>query len=272
MIIESLIQQFERDGFLVLPQVLSRDVVSQLVMAGDKWIASDHQTQREVMGTQTDSFRNCVALDDLFLDLLAHQKVLPYVVRLLGPDIKLLTSHLLYRHPAPAGTSLADRCPQWHRDFAKAQRSLGHDVMPRLDIKVAFCLTDLPTHGCGGTLFLPGSHLLREKLKVKSGCDPPGAIEPVVHRGDCILFENRTWHAGGANVHGTTRKAVMIGYTYVWIQPSDYDHHSPQTLRAAEDRFGDVGLQLLVVEPTGHRVQGHFDFGQALIGANQHRR
>jgi len=257
MIDHTLIEQFERDGFVVLPQVLEPKHLERIVAAGDHWVASDHQTNRQQLnGGETDGFRNCITLDDAFLELLAQPKVLPYLVRLLGPDIKLLTSHQIYRQRAKAGTPISARSPGWHRDFAKAQRSLGDACIQRLDIKAAYCLSDLPEPGYGGTLFVPGSHKLREPIAILDGGDPKGAVEPSLKAGDCVLFENRTWHAGGANVYGDVRKAVMMGYTYVWIQPSDYSRQSPDLLGRAASKFGDVGLQLLEGLPTPE----HFDF------------
>lgn len=245
MVNEKIIEEFERDGFVILPGVLGQETIRRVVAAGDKWIKTDHVPERQVMDEQTDSIRNCISLDEAFVELLAHPEVLPYMVRLLGPDIKLLTSHLIYRERAAEGGDPRARKPGWHRDFAQAQRSLGSAGMPRLDIKAAFCLSDQPTPGCGGTLFVPGSHRLREKIGVAKNEDPAGAVEPVVKAGDCILFENRTWHAGGLNIHGATRKVAMFGYTYVWIQPTDYKQQSPDTLREAERRYGNIGLQLL---------------------------
>jgi ectoine hydroxylase-related dioxygenase (phytanoyl-CoA dioxygenase family) len=83
-----------------------------------------------------------------------------------------------------------------------------------------------------------------------------GAVEPAVCAGDCVIFENRTWHAGGRNMLGSTRKAVMIGYTYTWVQPSDYERQSDATRAAAAARYGDIGLQLVGGLPQPH----HFDY------------
>lgn len=257
MIDETLIEIFERDGYVVIPQAITPDHVERIVEAGDRWVASDHQDNRQQLkGGETDGFRNCIALDDAMLELLAAPKVLPYMVRLLGPDIHLLTSHLIYRQPAPAGTPATDRSPGWHRDFAKAQRSLGDARIQRLDIKAAYCLNDLPETGCGGTLFVPGSHLRREPIQATDGQDPAGAVEPTLRAGDCVLFENRTWHAGGANVRGGLRKALMMGYTYTWVKPADYEQQPTEILNRAKELFGDIGLQLL----GGLPKPAHFDF------------
>ena len=52
--------------------------------------------------------------------------------------------------------------------------------------------------------------------------DPVNALEPSIYPGDCLIFENRTWHAGAANLTNHTRKAVMIGYGYRWVVPMDF--------------------------------------------------
>src|SRR5690606_5041676 len=124
---------------------------------------------------------------------------------------------------------------------AKAQRSLGDARIPRLDIKVAWCLNDLPSTDCGGTLFVPGSHTLKTALPIEKGSDPANAVEPIVRAGDCILFENRTWHAGSVNLSDVTRKVVMMGYTYTWIQPADYETQPPEIIARAEKMYGDIG-------------------------------
>ena len=254
---EDVVDEFEEKGFLVLRDVLSDDQINRLIDAGDRLIASDYGVNRQSSDDgRYDGFRNCLALDDAFVELLAHPETFPYVVRLMGPMIELLTTHLIYKKPNPDG-SVTDRSPGWHRDFYKAQKSLGDPAIPRLNLKCAYYLTDLDSPADGGTLFVPGSHRLREPLDVPEGADPEGAVQPTLSAGDCVLFENRTWHAGGANVGDRTRKAVMFGYSYVWVQPSDYDEQPPETTERVEERYGDIGRQLIGALPEPEE----FDFG-----------
>jgi ectoine hydroxylase-related dioxygenase (phytanoyl-CoA dioxygenase family) len=185
----------------------------------------------------------------MFVELLACKKLLPYLVRLLGADIKLLTSHLIYREPREPQNGEAVNAG-WHRDFIQAQRSLGHEKIPRLDIKVAFCLNDLQEDNSGGTLFIPGSHKLKEGLQIPSKKLPEGVVEPHLKKGDCVIFENRTWHAGGLNLSKNTRKVVMFGYTYTWINSYDFDSQPDSIIAKAKELYGDVGLQLLGALPS----------------------
>lgn len=98
---------------------------------------------------------------------------------------------------------------------------LGHRNVPRMAIKCAYYLTD-PSADCGITMFLPGSHLLTEQAAIPDGAvDPPAAITPEIGPCDAVLFENRTWHAGGINTSGKPRLALMLQYGYRWLARVD---------------------------------------------------
>ena len=52
--------------------------------------------------------------------------------------------------------------------------------------------------------------------------DPIDTVEPSLQPGDCLVFENRTFHAGAVHRGPDTRKAIMVGYGYRWVMPMDY--------------------------------------------------
>lgn len=254
---ENIIKDFEREGYVILPKVIPETLIKRLISAGDKNVNSNRlkMRQRSKDGIN-DGFRNCIALDDSFLELIANPIILPYIIKLLGYDIKLLTSHLIYRKSSEITKEIPRNNPGWHRDFYQAQNSLGHNKMPRLDIKAAFCLTDLSKPLSGGTLFAPKSHLLTKPLELDEKGNPQHYVEPKLKTGDCVLFENRTWHAGGVNFSKQTRKVVMIGYTYVWVQATDFQIQSKKVLEKAYELYGDIGLQLL----NGLPIPKEYDF------------
>ena len=79
-------------------------------------IRLDEILNRQTVSGNYDSFRNCISMDDAFLDLLMHRTTVPLVVQLFGANIHLMTSHLIYKHPNEKGTSRNFRQPDWHRD------------------------------------------------------------------------------------------------------------------------------------------------------------
>ena len=225
-------RQFDDEGYLIMRGAIDSKTVSALIEAGDRLIASDRELNRQRRpGGLYDGFRNCVSMDDAFLPLIANPKVFSIVAQLLSPWLSLLTSHLIYRHPDPPGASGDERLPGWHRDHYMSMRDLGDQFIPRHSLKAAYYLTDLSQPSSGVTMMAAGSNQLREPIDIPPGqVDPVSAVEPLLHPGDAVFFENRTWHAGAANLTDRTRKAVMIGYSYDWITPTDYRRQAPDMI------------------------------------------
>ena len=217
-------RQFHDEGYLVVRNALDADMIGRLIEAGDRVIASEERFNRyTIHGGIYDGYRNCVTMDDAFIPLLSNEVALPLVIQLLGSNLQLSTSHLIYRHPDPLGTPDSARKPGWHRDNGRTQLDLGQDSYPRIGLKCAFYLTDLSQPQSGVTLLSPGSNQLIERIEIPEGkADPENAIEPLLNPGDCVIFEYRTWHAGAPNFTDITRKAIMIGYAYRWLKPMDY--------------------------------------------------
>ena len=54
--------------------------------------------------------------------------------------------------------------------------------------------------------------------------DSSVSLEP----GDCLIFENRTFHAGALHRGAEIRKTIMMGYGYRWVMPMDYLRQSKE--------------------------------------------
>src|SRR5580700_3458495 len=92
--------QFDRDGFLVLRNVLDPQTVSRIVSAADR-LSSEGMDRDGLSERNHWQQRNCLPHDPAFLELLDHPNVLPVVSAILGWDIHLITSHLIVRQPTP---------------------------------------------------------------------------------------------------------------------------------------------------------------------------
>jgi len=248
-------RQFDQEGYLIVRNALAPEQVARLIAAGDRLMDSDLTESRQTNSATYDSFRNAIALDDAFLELLMQPTTVPLVAQLFGPHIHLCTSHLIYKRPNTPDTPPTFRQPKWHRDVAHTPHDLGHGNIPRMEMKIAYYLTDTTQPSSAVTMFAPRSNHLKEEIHIPEGqVDPSGAVEPQLRPGDAVFFENRTYHAGAANLSGRTTKAIMMGYAFNWMRPMDYLVQSEEVL----EKVDDLGKQLLggLKGPDGRFVPG----------------
>jgi ectoine hydroxylase len=213
--------QFDRDGFLVLRNVLPPDLTARLIETADRLssegISSDGLSERRHW-----QMRHCLPADPVFLELVDHPTILPLVAGILGWDIHLITSHLIVRPPTP-DVDAHFKGEGWHRDGGQSSWQMA-EPHPRILLKVAFFLSDQSEPGRGNTQVVPGSNRLVGPLaKDNDAPHPYGAIEICGKPGDAFIFEQRTYHAVGPNLSDITRKTLFMGYGFRWIRAMDYN-------------------------------------------------
>ena len=199
-------EQFERDGFVIVPRALGPELPTLEAAVDRVWA--------EETGSQGPLHRLAfVGLDDAFLELVDHPASLPVVTEVLGWNVYVYHCHLDVHPPEPR----TEPRWRWHQDGGRQNVEL-ESPRPRLSVKVAFFLTDVPTAEHGALRVVPGSHrsdmLSREQ-------EPPDAVAVLVEAGSAVIFDRRLWHARGDNLSDRTRKALFYGYTHRWIRPRD---------------------------------------------------
>jgi hypothetical protein len=246
---QSALDTFVRQGFTVLKNAVALDLREPAREAAERLLASDISTGRDRGADGKDGFRGVVSLDDAFLPFVTNPAVLAPIVSLMGTNLHLLSSHLVALPSIPAGQIRSIRVPErhgWHRDMFGVEADLGSRSLPMMAIKSACYLTD-PVPGAGVTMFVPGSQTSTGPVMVPAGAiDPPGAVTPEIAPRDTVLFENRTWHAGGLNTSGCRRLALMLQYGYRWLAVVDDPTH---LLRRSD--LTDVQRQLLGARDRG---------------------
>jgi Phytanoyl-CoA dioxygenase (PhyH) len=237
------VARFDEDGYLIIENAVPLETIERVRAAADRivdegappgrWYGKPETVPRRV------EYRGLFQLDDAFMELLAPPTVFPLAVRILGPNIHMMSSQLVYQHPGQPPQ--ADN-GGWHRDLIGSSEDLGYDATPRMALRVGYYLTDVSALGSGVTLFVPGSHELREMLPLKPGSrDPETFTRPRIRPGDAVIWENRTFHAPERNISPNVRKAVMVQYGYRWVRPVDYRTHPSELL----NRCDPVARQLL---------------------------
>lgn len=245
--------QFERDGFLVIPDALTPEWVERLLSVVDRLYATGIQ-EHGLSKTHHWEMRNCLPADDLFLELVDWPATFPLVVDLMNWNVHLITSHLIVRAPSPPEADAAWKASGWHRDGGTAASEM-QEPHPLILMKIAYWLTDLSEPGRGAIRLIPGSHrLIGRPAQAEGAPDPYGAIELRARPGDAVIFEQRMWHAVGPNISTLTRKSLFYGYGYRWLRPMDYVTMPPELLARCDpirrQLLGDAATQLGYWLPT----------------------
>lgn len=215
---------FAADGFLVVPDALDRQTVDRVLNEADS-LAEPFLQKPAIAGkpeyNHLDLRRGLLKKKALY-SLVSHSATVSLIVQLLGPNIHLHSTTVIYKRPENPDAPSFRR--GWHRDIRMA-RDLGHDRLPLAGIKVCYCLTDFQQPESGMTLMARGSHLHNEPLRI-----PKGGIDPIdvevcdlkLKAGDALLFEHRVFHTAAPNRSDRTSKVVIYGYSYRWMRPEVY--------------------------------------------------
>lgn len=217
-------QAFEADGFLVVREALNSATVRQLTDAGDR-LAESFLNKPEVLDKAEYNhldLRPGLLEESAMLALVSNPSTVSLVLQLLSPNIHLHSTALIYKRPEdPQGVPFRRG---WHRDI-RIPRDLGHQDLPRVGIKICYCLTDFRQPASGMTLMARGSHLRRQPLVVRKGEIDPQDVEVSdlkLNAGDAVLFENRIFHTAAPNRSNRVSKVLMYGYAYRWMKPEVY--------------------------------------------------
>ena len=232
-------QTFARNGYLIVPQAIDRETTECLTEEGDRLMASF-----EYDGYYAHR-RPGLVQETPYAKLATNSSTVSLIVQLLGTNIHITNTALIYKHPQSPTTS---EPRNWHRDVG-VHLDIGYQICPRVGLKIGYCLTDFTEPNSGATLFVRESNNLVEPLAIPAGrIDPPKYDEPMLRAGDAFLFESRIYHAAALNFTDRIAKVVIYGYHCRWIKPDYYLRYHNGRLQpdaALTEQLDDIGRQLL---------------------------
>ncbi|MCI0590934.1 MAG: phytanoyl-CoA dioxygenase family protein [Gammaproteobacteria bacterium] len=217
-------QSFDEDGFLVVPNALPAATLQRLADAGGRLAESFFKKPALVDRPEYNhlDLRPGLLREEALFALVANSSTVPLVVQLLSPNIHLHSTALICKRPESPNAPPFRR--GWHRDI-RIPKDLGHRCLPRVGIKICYCLTDFQQPDCGMTLMARGTHLRTEPLAIPKGqADPPDVevCDLRLNAGDALLFENRIFHTAAPNRSNRVSSVLMYGYAYRWMKPEVY--------------------------------------------------
>ncbi|MBS11375.1 MAG: hypothetical protein CME19_07220 [Gemmatimonadetes bacterium] len=246
---------FEKNGYLVIPDALTKDRVRTVRNALDKVYARE---RRKGLGShETLHTRDFFKDDKCFVDLIDYYKTLPKVWGILGWNIHLYLAHANVTPPEPE-SSTKGLGLNWHQDTSRVNVEMETSPRPRLSVKVALFLSDLSETGRGNFHIIPGSQK-RDALKFPKGegrkAKMRGSMPVQVAPGTAVIFDRRLWHSASANYWTESRKAIFYGYSYRWLAP-----RGPCNVKKYWDDLDPIQKQLCRQQPVDvHRYTTPFD-------------
>jgi hypothetical protein len=208
-----IIDEFTREGCVLIPGVLSADEVEALKERVDRLFA-DPRAQT------TDTFYGpyvAVRLfewDTMFRDMLVREPIISLMDALLGPQCHIVANNVVRNRPGEAIDSFHTDDFVW---FPLPEGVPRHDPrmrFPTFLVNGQLPLTDLECEAYGPTQFVPGSHY--------SGRQPSDPKNPVFEgrlrktifckAGDMYLQHPQVWHRGAPNTSNRTRYLLQQAY------------------------------------------------------------
>jgi ectoine hydroxylase len=242
-------RSFNETGLLTVEDALSPAQVSALTTATDR--IHERKLKEGQEPNKAVFFPNFIPEDDLFLDLVDYQRILPKVWGILGWNIYLYHCHLILTPPLGESQPEPVKTFGWHQDSGRVNIEMESHPRPRLSLKVAYFLSDASEPGRGNFWVIPNSHLRDTIERPADGIGQPEGTVPVLARpGSAVFFDRRLWHAASPNWSNVTRKVLFYGYGYRWIRTKD-----DMTVQDLWPRCDPIRRQIL---GDGVNCNGHF--------------
>lgn len=206
--IAAWIEQFHRDGYLFIENILPPETVAALRADLDRELRANDEEGDGVIQLHHRMFETSKANLGLF-DL---EPIVTFAETLIGT-----TTHVI--HNNSFRTPLGKGITTWHQDdpphFLVTHGEPPTNVrLPVLLFTANYYLTDVPTTEYGPTQVIPGSHLFgaspppdmagtKWENQIVSCCGPAGSV---------VMFNNQVWHRGGPNLSDRVRYMTQCSY------------------------------------------------------------
>jgi ectoine hydroxylase-related dioxygenase (phytanoyl-CoA dioxygenase family) len=202
------IEQFHRDGYLFLENVLTPEMATDLKSDLDKALAERMDADSPTFQFRTRLFEVSPANVKLF-DL---EPIVTFAEKLVSPQCHVIHNNS-FRTPPGGGITT------WHQDDAPHYLVTHGEPptnvrLPVLLFTANYYLTDVTEPEHGGTEVIPGSHLF--------GAPSPSEMEGTKYEskivkclgkaGSVVMFNNQVWHRGGPNRSERTRYITQVSY------------------------------------------------------------
>lgn len=202
-------QCFERDGFVVLENIISApdvECLKEALLAVEARNGFGYATT-SFEGLKTVRINNLLAYDEAFWSVPLQPSVLALAESLLDRELLLSSLCSLTLGPGQTAQPLHEDTQQLHLPRPR----------PPLALNAMWALSDF-TEANGATRIVPGSHKLDHAPAYGTEVD---TIAATMSAGSVMLFDSALWHKGGANTTDERRYALSCYYCAGWMRQQE---------------------------------------------------
>lgn len=238
---------YERDGFLVVPELFSAREIGAMKADLERIqkIDTDHLVREKNSGIAKTIYRVHEADGPTTSPVFHAAARSP---RMLEPAQELLGDEALYVYHSKCNlkTAIDGSVWAWHQDYGSWKR----DGVPDSTLTTALVMLDAPTEFNGCLYFIPGSHKegdLEPRFDDATGYKfwvvPKERLLEIMDRspepvpitgkpGTVVFFHPNILHASGHNLSRHNRWAIYIVYNPVVNRPDDVPNPRPDYVRS----------------------------------------
>lgn len=262
----TMVAALERDGAVIVEDLLSADVVARVNEEVEEAVAADDPSNpmfnpimRAFHGAHTRQVSGLARVSRTFAtEVLCHPVLLALADAVLLPSCaryQMNIGHLLERGPGAEAQLL-------HRDEA-----VWSDVprpAPELQLASVIAFVDF-TADNGATRLVPGSHRWpdRDLPPFEQAAQPPPGPDQVVcaemPAGSAVVYTGGVLHGGGANTSDVARRGAHLSYCLGWLRTEENNLLAVQPAVAAT-------LPRLAQELLGYAMYDNLARGGAYLG------
>lgn len=240
---------FYRDGYVLIPGVLTPDEVAALKagidrVLDDPYFADTHNQYGAWICTRL------FETDRTFRDLLVREPIIGLAEAVLGKSCHIMAQNAVRNRKGEAiDTFHADVDHDLDVEFPCPPGMERHDAryrLPVLRMTVQMMLTDCDAIEHGPTEFVPGSHYSGRKPgdAKQPTFDGRGPVPVFCKAGDIYLHNGQCWHRGAPITSDRRRYLLQNSYCQRWVAQRFYpfiDYHMPHHVwEGADERLQRV--------------------------------
>ena len=220
--LESICDQFEREGYYIFDEVLSPDEIERVRSELQPFIDKEIAGRNDFEGANSNRIYGMLNKSPVFADLVTHPLAMAFAEAEFGSSVLLSACLAIQLNPG-------ETVQPWHFDDA-------HLEIPRPRAAYGlstFWAIDDTTETNGATEILPGSHTwstqeiegaldyrdMNKTVSCGSNETPTQAIKATMKAGSFMIAKGTLWHRGGANNSDKPRLIVTPQYCPGWARP-----------------------------------------------------